>query len=431
MTEIVVIGGGVIGCAVAWELARAGARATVVDGNGDVGHGSTSASCGIVRRFYSTPTMTAMAHEGAGIWADWPAYLGLESEAQLAVFERPGMLFIPPRIDERVRGIVAHMGAIGVPVELLAGAEVAERFPYLDDYSQMPIRRPGDEDFFESSGRQIEGAVFEPDAGYVVSPMLATQNLRQAGERAGVGFRLGRRVVAVEHRDRGPRFRLRLEDGAQLEADVVVNVAGPHSAIVNRMVGCELQLETRPLRREVCAVSNPRAGQASPVPVVGDLDSGIYFRPESGGQDLIVGSLDPECDVLEWVDDPDQLDISSTPAAFERQVLRMMKRFPEVELGPRRGLAGMYDVTTLDWNPVIDRTDLPGYYVATGTSGSSFKTAPVIGAVVAHLIDACEAGADHDREPLRMDLPRVGFDLDLGFFSRLRGAHASSSTVLG
>lgn len=431
MTEIVVIGGGVIGCAVAWELVRSGASATVVDGNGAVGHGSTSASCGIVRRFYSTPTMTAMAHEGAGIWADWGAYLGLGPEDQLATFERPGMLFIPPAMDERIEGIVAHMRAIGVPVEILSGSEVCERFPYLESESQMPIRRPSDEDFFEPSGRQIPGAVFEPDAGYVVSPMLAAQNLRQAGERDGVNFRLGKRVVAVQHGVAGHRFRLQLEDGSTLDTDVVVNVAGPHSAVVNRLMGCELQLETRALRREVCAVANPRAGQTPSVPVVGDLDSGVYFRPEGGEQDLIVGSLDPECDVLEWVDDPDELDVSSTPVAFERQVLRMMKRFPDVQLGPRRGLAGMYDVTTLDWNPVIDRTDLDGYYVAIGTSGSSFKTAPVIGTVVARLIDACEAGADHDREPVRVNLKRAGFELDVSFFSRLRGAHASSGTVLG
>ena len=58
--EVTIIGAGVIGCAIGWELARRGVKPTVIDGNGAVGHGSTAASCGIVRRFYSTPTMTAM-----------------------------------------------------------------------------------------------------------------------------------------------------------------------------------------------------------------------------------------------------------------------------------------------------------------------------------------------------------------------------------
>jgi len=97
MTRIAVIGAGVIGCSIALELARRGARPVVIDAEGEVGHGSTSASCGIVRRFYSTPTMTAMAHEGASIWAGWREFLGTDDESGLARFERPGMLFIPQR----------------------------------------------------------------------------------------------------------------------------------------------------------------------------------------------------------------------------------------------------------------------------------------------------------------------------------------------
>ncbi len=111
--------------------------------------------------------------------------------------------------------------------------------------------------------------------------------------------------------------------------------------------------------------------------------------------------------------------------------MRLMKRFPSVQLERRRGLAGMYDVTPLDWNPVLDCTDQPGYYVAIGTSGSSFKTAPVIGSVMAQLIGACEAGRDHDRDPVHVTLPRTAVDVDVSFFSRLRGAHASSESVLG
>ena len=433
MTEVVIVGAGVIGCSIALELARRGAAPRVVDRHGDVGHGSTSASCGIVRRFYSTPTMTAMAHEGAAVWADWAAHLGLADSGDLARFERSGMLFVPPAITEAVRRIVAHMHELGVAVELLSPQEIARRFPFLETRSHTPVRSPQDDDFFEPTGRSVDGGVFEPDAGYVVSPQVATRNLRVACEREGVAFMLGRRVTAVEPGDAGGRFRLTLEDDASMFADVVVNAAGPHSAVVNRLAGVALQVETKPLRREIHVVENPKFSEAlgSPVPVVGDVDSGVYFRPESAGRELVVGSLDPACDRLEWVEDPDDWNDGTTTAAHERQLLRMMKRFPDVCLGNRRGIAGLYDVTPLDWTPVLDRTDLPGYYVAIGTSGSSFKTAPVIGEVMAQLIDACEAGRDHDRDPLRLPLPRTGFELDVGFFSRLRGARRSSGTVLG
>ena len=87
-----IVGGGVIGCAIALELRRLfGLDVTVIERNGEVGHGSTSASCAIVRRFYSQPSMIAIAQEGALTWADWSAHLGPIAD-DLAQFRRCGML---------------------------------------------------------------------------------------------------------------------------------------------------------------------------------------------------------------------------------------------------------------------------------------------------------------------------------------------------
>ena len=63
------------------------------------------------------------------------------------------------------------------------------------------------------------------------------------------------------------------------------------------------------------------------------------------------------------------------------------------------GIVGVYDAST-DWTPIYDRTALPGYYVAMGTSGNQFKNAPVVGQLMAGLIAAVECGHDHDRDPL-------------------------------
>jgi len=429
--QVVVIGAGIVGCSIGFELRRRGYDVTVVDRNGAVGHGSTSASCGIVRRFYSQPGMVAMAQEAACIWADWPSYLG-PIDDDTAVFHRPGMLFIPPRIDDGVHSIVAEMERLGIRVSVLSAAGVAERFPYLNTASQFPPRSPNDPDFFIEADRQIEGAVFEADAGYVVSPGLATQNLRLAGEREGVRFLVNREVVEIA-KEKSGGFRLRLKQGDSIGARVVVNAAGPHSTAINRLAGVELPLEIRALRREVHALPNPLVGESGGlgVPVVGDLDSGIYFRPESGGHDLIVGTTDPKCDDLEWVDDPDDYQQQVTEIYRERHCLRLMKRFPQVRLGPARGLAALYDVTVRDWYPVVDRTDLPGYYVCIGTSGSSFKTAPVLGQLMTDIITACEGGCDTDRAPLPLDLPRAGVSIDTRFLSRLRGEIRTTGTVIG
>jgi sarcosine oxidase subunit beta len=427
----IVIGAGVVGCAVGLELRRSGFEVTVVDKNGDVGHGSTSSSCGIVRRFYSQPGMIAMAHEAAQIWADWPAYLGSGSD-DLITFHRPGMLFIPPRIDATVRSTVEEMQKIGIQVSLLDTDGISRRFPYLDALAQFPPRAVDDPDFFESDHRKVEGGVFEEDAGYVVYPALAAQNLRQAGEQAGVEFRLHHAITRIKHLGQAG-FTLETAAHGNLQGDVVVNVSGPHSSLVNGLANVTLPLETRPLRREVHALRNPLTtgvGDGS-LPIVGDLDAGIYFRPDSNGRDIIVGSTDPECDALEFVDDPDDFDRTVTPLYRERQSLRLMKRFPQVKLGPSRGVADLYDVTVQDWYPIADRTDLPGYYVCIGTSGSSFKTAPVLGKLMAGLIQACENGQDIDTDPYQLPLENIGRSVDTRFLSRLRGTISTSRTVIG
>lgn len=424
-----VIGAGVIGCAVALELRRRGIAVTVIDKNGDAGHGSTSSSCGIVRRFYSQPGMIALAHEGWHIWADWRTFVG-DITGELIEFPRPGMVFIPPKLDENVLATASEMQRLGIKAHVLTHAEAAARFPFLDLTAYYPTTPVDDPRFFEPGTRQLDGVIWEEDAGYVVFPALAAQNLREAATRAGVEFRFHQEVAAISP-GTTRRFAVRLASGATLATDVVVNVAGPHSAIVNRMAGVTLPLETRPLRREVHAQANPLFESGVSLPIVGDLDGGIYFRPESRGRDIIVGSTDPQCDALEFIDDPDTVDRSVTQLYRERQSLRLMKRVPAVTLGRPRGVADLYDVTVQDWYPIVDRTDLPGYYVCIGTSGSSFKTAPVLGMLTAQIIDACESGRDTDVTPLQLELPRIGRTVDTRFLARHRGALQTTATVIG
>ena len=92
-----------------------------------------------------------------------------------------------------------------------------------------------------------------------------------------------------------------------------------------------------------------------------------------------------------------------------------------------RGIAGVYDVAD-DWTPIYDRSALDGCYVAIGTSGNQFKNAPVVGHLMAELIDRVEHGHDHDAEPVQV---RCAYNeeivLDAGFYSRLREVNPNSS----
>jgi glycine/D-amino acid oxidase-like deaminating enzyme len=162
-----------------------------------------------------------------------------------------------------------------------------------------------------------------------------------------------------------------------------------------------------------------------------DMDLGTYTRPEPGGG-FLVGGTEPECDPLEWIDDPDSANPHRTPERFEAQVLRAARRFPTLTVPSQpKGIAGVYDVAS-DWTPIYDKTDKPGFYVAMGTSGNQFKNAPLAGEFLATLIEAVEGGHDHDSDPVRYRGRTTGQDINLGQFSRKRQANsASTGTVLG
>ena len=96
-----------------------------------------------------------------------------------------------------------------------------------------------------------------------------------------------------------------------------------------------------------------------------------------------------------------------------------------------KGVVELYDVTE-DWAPIYDKTILPGFYVAIGTSGNQFKNAPVVGKMMSKLIQECQSGRDHDVDPVPFHFENVGMDISIGFFSRNREINtASSNSVLG
>ena len=94
------------------------------------------------------------------------------------------------------------------------------------------------------------------------------------------------------------------------------------------------------------------------------------------------------------------------------------------------GIAGVYDVTP-DWVPIYDRTSLPDFYVAIGTSGNQFKNAPLVGEIMREIISASENGHDHDTTPLKIECSYTGLTLDLSAFSRNREEFSTTGSVLG
>lgn len=427
--DAVVIGAGVVGCSIAAQLARTGREVVVIDRNAAVGAGSTSASSAVVRFHYSTRPGVIAAWESKFSWERWGDFLGHASPAGLARYIVTGGLVLESPVFAMDR-VTTLFTDVGVPFERLTARELRTRYPGLDTGRYYPPRTLDDERFWAGPEGDL-GALWTPDGGYIDDPRLATQNLMHAALSEGARLRLRTAITAIM-RNRTRVAGVRTSAGDEIAATTVVNAAGPRSGYLNALAGVtgEFAITTRPLRQEVHHVP-PRPGQElTGLTHVADGDLGTYFRPEPGGG-VLVGGQEPACDPMQWLDDPDDFNPAATSAVFDAQVTRLARRVPEVQVPPRpRGIAGVYDVTD-DWIPIYDKTSLRGYYVAIGTSGNQFKNAPVIGQIMTALIAACEAGQDHDREPVVWRAPHTGLDVDLSHYSRLRAPHASSGTVMG
>jgi len=429
--DSIIIGAGIIGSATALALARKGWKPLVVDALPAAGYGSTSASCAIIRPYYSTVDGSAIAYESHFYWKDWHGFLGVEDERGFARYNNCGCTLLKTEQNGQLASILAIMDELGVPYEELDPAALNSRIPVLDLNAFAPPKRPDDPAFGMPNGQSISGAAFFPTGGYVSDPQLATHNIQRAAEAAGATFRFNSRVAEITRRG-GRVAGIAFADGSVVDAPVVVNIAGPHSGKINRMAGVEegMKIKTRALRHEVAHVPSPQGFDFErDGTVFSDSDIGGYCRPETGNY-LLIGSEDPACDEREWVD-PDDYDTEFSEH-WRTLVMRAAQRFPTLGIpNETRGVVSLYDVTD-DWIPIYDKSDLPGFYMAVGTSGNQFKNAPIAGEMMAELIDACEDGRDHDRDPVMFRLRHIGREVSIGFYSRLREVNPDSSfSVLG
>lgn len=429
--DAIVIGAGVIGSATALALVRKGRRVICLDRNPAAGYGSTSGSCAIIRPYYSTVAGSALAYESHFYWRNWADFLETEDERGLIRYVDCGCLVFKTEGNCYLKSIMEIMDEIGCPYEDLDAEGVESRLPALSLESYGPVKRPEDPLFGQSNGRRMAGAVFFPTGGYVTDPQLSAHNLQRAAEAKGAQFRFNAEVAEILKAG-GRTQGVALANGSRIFAPVVVNVGGPHSAKINAMAGVEddMKITTRALRHEVAHVPAPDGLDfMTEGCVISDNDTGAYMRPEQGNH-VLVGSEDPECDEKEWVD-PDDFNRDFTDQA-QILAMRAAQRLQGLKIPNRmRGVVELYDVTE-DWIPIYDKSSLGGFYMAVGTSGNQFKNAPIAGEMMADLIEACESGQDHDRDPVHFRLKNIDQDINIGFFSRIREINEDSSfSVLG
>ncbi len=435
--DAIIIGAGVIGTPIAYELSKMGYKTLTVDKQPDAGEGSTAGSCAIVRAHYSTEDGVAMAYEGFKYWLDWENYLDhVEDEKGLAKYMNTGSILIKSDGHDWKK-VKTHYDAVGVQYEEWDNDKIKAAVPVADLHKFWPVRRPEDPEFFTEPTEMIEGALYCPEGGYVNDPTLSAHNIMRAAEKKGATFMFNAEVTRIRTKD-GKVAGITLKDGSEIDAGIVINAGGPFSWKVNQMAegvwdGCNIK--TKSLRHEVMYCPSPdEYDYLNDGYHMSDGDTGTYTRPEAGNL-FLIGSEDPDCDPKEIVDPEDFYagrggsgrDNVLTDAQWKAQCYRWAKRVPSLQVPNQpKGVVDLYDISD-DWIPIYDKSDLPGFYMAVGTSGNQYKNAPVVGRMMAELVDACEKGLDHDNDPFQYTYKYLGRTINVGFFSRKREINQDSS----
>ena len=429
--DAIIIGAGVIGSAIGFELSKKGWKTLNVDRNPTSGYGSTAASCAIIRVHYSTFDGCALAYEGYHYWKNWKNYLEFSDEKGLAKFIECGCMIYQTETNQYLKKVIGRAEELDIPFEYWNSPQIKSKLPIVDTHKYAPVKLPKDKNFGAHAGDDLQGAIFFPTAGYINDPQLSAHNLQRATEYRGGKFLFNSSVTEIIKKN-GRASGVKLSDGTEINSSVVINVAGPHSMKINRMADVEknMNIKTKALKVEVSHVKPPEGfDYEKKAFVVSDSDIGCYSRPETGNH-ILIGSEDPECDERVFVD-PDDWDDNFTDQ-WNTQLYRQAQRYPDLPLSSNiKGVVSLYDVSD-DWIPIYDKSDLPGFYMAIGSSGNQYKNAPIAGVMMADLVEKCEAGHNHDQDPLSLHLKYIDRTIDIGFYSRNRKINAESSmSVLG
>jgi len=353
--DVVVIGGGVTGCSLAYHLARAGARRVVVLERRALASGGTGRSVGIVRQLYPTPETTRMVVRSLAVFQRFAEAVGGD-----AGYVACGALIgVSAEARPRLERIVAGQRGLGVRAEIVDPGALDRLEPRID--------------------RDTIGVVlWEPDSGYG-DPTSVALGYADAARRLGVTIEQGAEVVGVART--GDRVGgVSLASGDTLEAPVVVNAAGLWSPAVARLAGVELPIVVG--RHPVFVVERaPDFGPAHRVYL--DLAGGAYVRPETGNLTL-TGSLTD--DEAKHPMDPESLGAEVGLDEAVPVLERTGRALPRLtDAAYRRGWAGAFDITP-DWMPILDESPLTGFWIAAGMSGHGFKLAPAVGEMLAAAI---------------------------------------------
>jgi sarcosine oxidase subunit beta len=385
--DVVIIGGGIIGMSVAYQIARRSKLSVVVLDKGvGLGEGSTGSSSAITRQRYSMAESVRIARDGNTVWKNWSDYTGLAEP--VGKLHDIGVLWMMDDDPDAVRADVARLQAERVDAVAVTSSELRDLFPGVSPCME-PFDLTGE---VEHVCREGDLFLLERDTGFF-DATGALADVASAARRVGVDVRMRSEVVGLMNSGSGING-VQLADGSRISAGLIVNAAGPWCNRINVMAGLELAWSFVPTRVQVGYRALP-SDFPGPLPVIGDAPGGIYFRPEAGSGQIIYGSVLEE-DEMEEVD-PSNFRDSADRSFIDTKVYALHHRLPALSYtGRPDGMAGLYTVNRQDVLPVVGPTAVDGFAVMNGFSGHGFKESQMIGSMMAQWITGARADFDTD-----------------------------------
>ncbi|MBV6393111.1 MAG: Hydrogen cyanide synthase subunit HcnC [Anaerolineales bacterium] len=349
--DAIVIGAGVMGAGIAFHLAERGLKTAILERK-TTASGATGHSSGLIRMHYDLAAESDLTFKSYQLYfKNWRERVGGECG-----FQNTGFVQISKREDEdKLRGNVANQRKIGINTSVVSAKEVKELFPDLVV------------DHFDY-------AAFEPDSGYADATLTANSFI-EAAKRYGATLLQNCEATAI-HSAGGKVTGVSTNKG-DFSAPIAINAAGPWAKHVASLAGLQVPLET--WTHDVAFLHRPPA--LGKIPACIDFALECYFRPEGSALILAAG-----VDESLRGDAPDEEDQTPTPTFLEKLIDIMVQRIPKIEQGGLHSIHVGRDGITPDQRAIYSGTDLSGFYLACGLSGTGFKTSPAASASLVELI---------------------------------------------
>jgi len=355
--DIIIVGGGVMGASIAYNLANDGfsGQIAVFEKDPNYERSSTTLSVGGIRRQFGTEVNVRLSQYSLSVYREFGERMEVGGERPEIDFKPRGYLFLGNERNWPL--LVKHQDfqkSLGVETQLLNTAETLRIIPDLNPEG-------------------IVGSSFSSEDGYM-DPYSVLQGYVKKAKCLGVQY-IYQEVVAILKK--GDRVEgIHTKDGTTYLSSCIVNAAGPYAGEVGRMAGVEIPVF--PVRRLVYLFKPPRLFEYD-LPLVIDT-TGVYFLHESGRNILTGKSRLEEPPGFNYTWDRHYFNEVIWPEIAFRIPL-----FNELKL--IRGWAGLYEINQWDHNAIIgEHPEVRGFYMAVGFSGHGFQQAPAVGKALSEWI---------------------------------------------